>query len=204
MMQAATVDQSGIDARLRHIRITMLSDVQNPLCGDQGAVYVFGPQKGIYNHQLAEVDAAMRRWAGLCEQAFGMSVAGAAGAGAAGGLGFALQLLGAQTVSGAEYVMQACGFEQAVKTVNWVVTGEGKSDAQTLHGKLPVIVAAHAHHYGVSTVLLSGFIEPVAALEQAFDTIRSACPVGVCMQQAMSNARPLLQQAAASWADSLT
>ncbi len=203
MMQAVNIDAGGMDARLRHVRMTILSDVQNPLCGEQGAVCMYGPQKGIHHHQLAEVDAAMRRWAGLCEQAFGISVAGDAGAGAAGGLGFALQLLGTQTVSGAEYVMQACGFEQALKTADWVVTGEGKSDAQTLHGKLPVIVAAHARHYGVNTVLLSGFIEPVAALEQAFDTTRCACPVGVCMQQAMSTAGPLLQQAAAKWADSL-
>ncbi len=200
MMQAAQLDADGMDPRLQGVRMTMLCDVQNPLCGNQGAVYLYGGQKGIAEHKRAAVDAAMRQWACICEQVFGVSVMQQAGAGAAGGLGFALRLLGAQAVSGAEYVMAACGFEQMLKTVDWVVSGEGKSDAQTLHGKLPLIVAAKAREQAVKTALISGVVEPAAVMNTVFDAVRCSCPVGVSVHQAMCRARPLLQQAAAEWA----
>jgi len=126
-----------------------------------------------------------------------------AGAGAAGGLGFALKLLAGKIVSGAEYVLDACDFEQVIKTMDWVVTGEGKSDAQTLHGKLPVIVADQARHYGVSSVLISGVVEQAEVMERVFDSVHGACPDGVAVHQAMLNAGPLLQQSASLWARSL-
>ena len=137
MMQAEQIDASAIDPRLNHVRITMLSDVQNPLCGSRGAVHVYGSQKGIQENHLAAVESSMQHWGSLCEQAFGVSVTLEAGAGAAGGLGFDLKLLGADMHSGAEYVIEACGFDQLFQTVDWMVTCEGKSDAQTLEGKLP-------------------------------------------------------------------
>jgi len=203
MMLADQVDMGGIDPRLQHVRLTLLCDVQNPLCGSQGAVHLYGPQKGVQQDRLADVETAMQRWGGLCEQAFGLSYMHDVGAGAAGGLGFALKLLGGEIVSGAEYIMAACGFNQVVRTVDWVVTGEGKSDAQTLHGKLPIIVAAQARCCGVKTALISGVVEQADVMQEAFDAVHVACPAGVSVQQAMSHAGPLLQQAAAEWADSL-
>jgi len=203
MMQADKIDTDGLDPRLKYVGMTILCDVQNPLCGKQGAVYLYGPQKGLQINRLSEIEAAMRRWACLCEQSFGISVMHGVGTGAAGGLGFALKLLGGQTVSGAEYVMAACDFDRVVKTVDWVVTGEGKSDAQSLHGKLPIIVAAKARRQEVKTVLISGIIEQADVMKKAFDAVRCSCPVGVSVNQAMCSAGPLLQQAAAEWADSL-
>jgi len=203
MMQAQKIDTGRIDPRLKHIQMTILCDVQNPLCGNQGAVYLYGPQKGLQINRLSEIEAAMWRWGCLCEQTFGVSVMHDVGAGAAGGLGFALKLLGAQTVSGAEYVMAACDFDQVLKTVDWVVTGEGKSDAQTVHGKLPIIVAAKARRHGVKTALISGVIEQADVMKKAFDAVHCSCPAGLAVNKAMCNAEPLLQQAAAEWADSL-
>jgi len=203
MMQAELIDIGGLDRRLRHVRMTILCDVQNPLCGSQGAVHLYGPQKGIQDNRLTEVESAMQQWGDLCEQAFGVSLMHDAGAGAAGGLGFALCLLGAQAVSGAEYVMAICDFEQVMKTVDWVVTGEGKSDAQTLHGKLPIIVAAKARRNGVKTALISGIIEQAEVMEKSFDAIHVVCPDGVSVRQSMSSAGVLLQQATARWAGSL-
>lgn len=203
MMQVEQVDTGGIDPRLKDTRMIILCDVQNPLCGSYGAVYMYGAQKGIQDNKLTAVEAAMRRWARVCEQAFGISVMQRAGAGAAGGLGFALQLPGAEVVSGAEYVMAACDFDRVVQTVDWVVSGEGKSDAQTLQGKLPIIVAAKAHAYGVKTALISGLVESVEIMEKEFDAVHCACPCGFSVHQAMANAGPLLQQAAAKWAVSL-
>jgi len=203
LMSAELMDASAIDPRLNHVRITVLSDVQNSLCGSRGAVYVYGSQKGIQDNRLAAVESSMQHWGGLCEQTFGVSVMRDAGAGAAGGLGFALKLLGAEMLSGAEYVMHACGFEQFIQTVDWVVTGEGKSDAQTLDGKLPMVVAAKARSHGVKTALISGMVEQPEMMQAAFDAVCSCCPSGISVQQAMANAEPLLQQAAAEWADAL-
>jgi len=203
MMDAEQIDASNIDPSFRRVRVTILSDVKNPLCGSRGAVHIYGPQKGIHGNRLAEVESAMQRWGELCQRAFGISAMQNVGAGAAGGLGFALKLLGAQTVSGAEYVMQACGLDQLIQTVDWVVTGEGKSDAQTLHGKLPVVVAAKARQHGVKTALIAGAVIQPDRLQAVFDVVRPCRPSGISVQQAMINARPLLQQAAARWADSL-
>lgn len=203
MMQTEQIDAGGIDQRLKRVRVSVLCDVQNPLCGSQGAVHLYGPQKGIPENRLKEVEAAMRRWAGLCEQAFGVSVACDAGAAAAGGLGFALKLLGAQAVSGAEYVMHACGFDQMVKTVDWVLTGEGKSDAQTLYGKLPAIVAAQARNHGAKTALISGMVEQAEMMKNTFDAICFTSPAGFPVHKAMANARSCLLRTTAQWADSL-
>jgi len=135
LMQARTIDVDGLDKRLDGVSITLLLDVQNPLCGKSGAVCMYGAQKGLKATQISSVEAAMRRWGALCEQAFGIPVQRSSGAGAAGGIGFALQLLGGRcdvkAVSGAEEVMRASRFDQLVKTVDWVVTGEGRSDYQT-------------------------------------------------------------------------
>ena len=200
MMQAEQVDASAIDPRLNHVRITILSDVQNTLCGSLGAVHVYGSQKGIQDNHLAAVESSMQCWGGLCEQAFGVSAMRDAGAGAAGGLGFALKLLGADMLSGAEYVMDACGFDQLIQTVDWVVTGEGRSDAQTLDGKLPMVVAAKARSHGVKTALISGMVVQPEMMQTAFDAVCACCLSGIDVQQAMANAEPLLQQAATDWA----
>jgi len=200
MMQAEQIDVGRIDPRLRRVRLTVLADVQNPLCGNQGAVHLYGPQKGIQDNRLAEVEAAMQCWSLLCERAFGISVNKDAGAGAAGGLGFALKLVGGQLVSGAEYVMNACGFDQLVKTVDWVVTGEGSSDIQTMYGKLPMLVAVKARDYGVKTALISGVVDRMESLEKAFDAVVAATPADYSLDRAMLDAGPLLLHASATWA----
>jgi len=200
MMKAVRVDPDGMDPRLKRVRMMILSDVQNPLCGSQGAVHVYGPQKGIQDDQLTEVETAMQHWASICEQAFGVSVMCDAGAGAAGGLGFALKLLGADMISGAGYVMHACGFEQAVATADWVVTGEGWSDAQTLCGKLPAIVARKALDYSVKTALISGRVTAWPDMEQHFDRVIAAMPADYPPDKIMTDAAMLLQRAAAAWA----
>jgi len=200
LMQAFRIDMNEMDQRLSSVRIMVLCDVRNRLCGGRGAVYLYGPQKGIQDSRLSEVETAMQHWGLLCEHAFGVSVMNEVGTGAAGGLGFALGLLDAQLVSGAEYVMAACGFDQKVLHMDWVVTGEGRSDVQTLHGKLPAKVADIAHRHGVKTALISGGVEPLDALDGMFDSICVSCPPGFPVYQAVSNAQPLLQSASALWA----
>ncbi|MDQ6981474.1 MAG: glycerate kinase [Mariprofundus sp.] len=203
MMQADRINLSNLDQRLDDASITVLCDIQNPLCGRDGAVYRYGAQKGIPLGSLSDVEAAMQHWAGACEQVFGLSVKHDAGVGAAGGLGFALRLLGAQVVSGAGYVMQVCGFSQAVKTVDWVVTGEGRSDIQTLDGKLPIKVAQVARRAGASVALISGDVIDGQSLSGYFDCIVPARTEGMPESEAMERAGENLVTAAEHWAHGL-
>jgi len=205
LMDVAAVDLSAMDQRLFASRFTVLSDVFNPLCGSDGATAVFGPQKGLTGREVARVDTAMHHWSRLCEAAFGRRAADVSGAGAAGGLGFALLLLGGKICSGADYVMAKTGFRERVCQADWVITGEGRSDMQTLNGKLPLKVAEQGRKAGCRTALLSGAIEQAArvSLSRHFDVLKAAAPSTMTPNAAMRQATGLLQQAAAELAGDL-
>ncbi|HEX4883488.1 MAG TPA: glycerate kinase [Casimicrobiaceae bacterium] len=152
----ATIDAAGLDPRLRDASVTIMSDVNNPLCGTRGATAIFGPQKGVASGDVARIDGVLARFAALAAGAVGRTVADAPGAGAAGGLGFALQLVGGRFASGAEVIADLVGLDAALDGADWAITGEGRSDAQTLLGKAPLVVARHAQRAGVPVSLLSG------------------------------------------------
>lgn len=158
LMHLARADFDALDARIAACDITVLTDVDNPLCGPAGATAVFGPQKGVSAAQLAAFDAALAQLARLCDAWAGRSVSQQAGAGAAGGLGYALMLLGAQRRPGAEVVCEKMQLDARLRDADWLITGEGQSDAQTLHGKLPLVAATYAQAAGVPVILLSGGI----------------------------------------------
>jgi glycerate kinase len=162
LQRLSSVHADTLDPRLADTRITILSDVDNPLCGRSGAIAVFGPQKGVPPDLIDVFDATLARYAALAEQAFGRSVADRPGAGAAGGLGFALQLLGGAPASGAEVVADLIELDAALADADWAITGEGRSDAQTLRSKAPFVVARRAARHGVPVSLLSGAVDPSA------------------------------------------
>ncbi|HUH94106.1 MAG TPA: glycerate kinase [Casimicrobiaceae bacterium] len=155
----ASVDAHSLDARVPQARFTVLSDVDNPLCGERGATAVFGPQKGVKAESVAEIDSNLARFATLAEAAVGRGAMNRPGAGAAGGLGFALLLIGAEIRSGAEVVADLLGLDAALADADWLITGEGRSDRQTLLGKAPLVAARRAQARGVPATLLSGAIE---------------------------------------------
>lgn len=150
------VDVSDMDARLASVDIRIASDVDNPLSGERGATAVFGPQKGLSVDQVEVYDQAMHAFGTLVEEATSRNVQETPGAGAAGGLGFALLALGGQIVSGAAFVAEAIRLDEAIREADLVLTGEGQSDEQTLYGKAPGYVATVAKGYGVPAVLVSG------------------------------------------------
>ncbi|MFI7673794.1 glycerate kinase [Actinophytocola sp. NPDC049390] len=134
----ARLDLSGLDPALSEVAVVLASDVDNPLLGPQGAAAVYGPQKGARPAAVRILADGLRRWA---EVAGGDPAA--AGAGAAGGVGFAaLTVLGASMRPGIEVLAELLGFDDAVRGARLVVTGEGRMDAQTLRGKAPAGVAA--------------------------------------------------------------
>jgi glycerate kinase len=158
----AAIDSRALDARLADARITIMSDVNNPLTGDRGATAIFGPQKGVRRERIADLDARLAHFATLAERAVGRNARDSPGAGAAGGLGFALQLIGGEMRSGAEVVADLVGLDVALAGADWLITGEGRTDAQTLLGKTPFVAARRAAAKGVPATLISGGIERAA------------------------------------------
>ena len=158
-------DVTDLDTRLAKCVVTVLSDVDNPLCGPRGATATFGPQKGVAGEDIARFDAALARFADRVESALGRHVAGSPGAGAAGGLGFALQCLGGASRSGAEFVADVVGLDAALQGADWLLTGEGRSDVQTLAGKAPLVAARRARAAGVPATLVSGAVDPATLAE---------------------------------------
>lgn len=161
----AQVDASGLDPRLEDARITIMSDVDNPLTGERGATAIFGPQKGVPRARLAEYDRRIANFATLAEGAIGRRAQDCPGAGAAGGLGFALQLIGGGMRSGAEVVADLIGLDDALTGADWAITGEGRSDAQTALGKTPLIVARRAAAKRLPATLISGSVDRAALPE---------------------------------------
>ncbi|MBO9535872.1 glycerate kinase [Herbaspirillum sp.] len=196
--KVARIDASGIDARVREAKIVAMSDVDNPLCGEEGATAVFGPQKGVTPEQVGVLDRALGHFAAVLEQALGRSASGNPGAGAAGGLGYALLMLGAEFRSGAETVADHIGLDEALAGADWLITGEGRSDAQTLHGKAPFIASQRARSKGVPTTLLSGGIDrkSLGELQGSFSGCFSIVFGPGSLQEAIANAPHLLQDSA--------
>jgi len=154
----AAVDASRLDPRLADARIIVMSDVNNPLTGERGATAIFGPQKGVLRERIAEIDGHIANFASLTEGALDRRAQDKPGAGAAGGLGFALQLIGGEMRSGAEVVADLIGLDAALDGADWAITGEGKSDEQTALGKTPLIVARRAAARLIPATLISGSI----------------------------------------------
>ncbi|MFC3897905.1 glycerate kinase [Lentzea rhizosphaerae] len=193
----AHVDLSSLDFRLRLARVSLMSDVDNPLVGPSGAAAVFGPQKGASPRDVEVLERGLREFAAAMTRATGRDVSSSPGAGAAGGAGFAaLAALGAQRVSGAEFVLGEIGLEEALRGASLVVVGEGRFDAQSLRGKAPVGVAEAAARHGVPVVVVAGDVRLQVA------DLRSAGIVGAwslleragSLEPAISQAPELLAQ----------
>lgn len=189
-----TADFSGLDPRLSSCEIILLSDVNNPLCGEQGATAVFGVQKGVLPAEIARFDERLRRFGAACDRWLGSPLSERPGTGAAGGLGYALQLLGGRYGSGAETLCGLLGLDGALAGAGWAITGEGGSDAQTLQGKAPFVVAQHARRLGVPVTLISGGIAEDAKprLAEHFDGCFALAGKGVGAERAMREAASLL------------
>ena len=156
----AAADLSGLDPRLAATEVVLACDVDNPLCGPEGAAAVYGPQKGAGPPDVAVLDAALGRYAEVLGAALGPTACGAArapGAGAAGGTGYgALACLGAVVRPGVEVVLELLGFRAALAGTDLVVTGEGSLDGQTVRGKAPAGVARAARAQGADVVAVCG------------------------------------------------
>ncbi len=139
------------------LNIKIACDVTNPLLGENGATYIYGPQKGADQTMLNQLESGMADYAAVISQACGCDYSACEGTGAAGGLGFGLMaMLGAQLENGARIVLDAAGYTEALCDAQLVITGEGRIDNQTAFGKLPQIVASMANERYVNCIALVG------------------------------------------------
>lgn len=153
----SSVCTSNVCPELADCRFQVACDVTNPLCGENGATYIYGPQKGVTDEIKSQLDADMAHYARVTSETLGNHFADAEGAGAAGGLGFALlSYLNARLTPGIDLVLNAVGLEEELKDADIAVTGEGRLDHQTAMGKAPVGVAKLAKKYGVRVLAFAG------------------------------------------------
>ncbi|EKK3976545.1 glycerate kinase [Cronobacter sakazakii] len=200
------LDLSALDPRLAQVSVTAACDVDNPLCGEKGASAVFGPQKGATPAMVTELDAALRRFGEQLEAATGKAIISAPGAGAAGGMGAALLgMLNAELRPGIEIVIESLGLAQAVRDADLVITGEGRLDSQSIHGKTPVGVARVAKQFQRPVVAIAGSLTPDYQIvhEHGIDAAFSVIDRIVTLQEALDNAernlRVTARNVAALW-----
>lgn len=156
------------DLQLSGLSVTIASDVTNPLLGSNGAAAVFSPQKGATPDMVRKIEHRAETFARIGKLHCGKDESETPGAGAAGGLGYAfLQYFNAKIESGADLLLRLAHFDDQLRDASVVITGEGKSDCQTLMGKLPFHILKHAMRAGVPVMLLSGVISDADALEKA-------------------------------------
>ncbi len=186
-------DLSNLDNNLSTSQISVACDVDNPLCGINGASYIYGPQKGADQETVEYLDKSLENFSKLVNKE---KEALEPGSGAAGGLGFALKaFLNAELTSGIELVLTAIGFEEAVAKADLVITGEGKIDGQSKRGKVPVGVAKLAKKWGVPVIALAGDIGKgtETLYDLGIDGIVSTTSRAMILEEAMKNSLTLTE-----------
>jgi glycerate kinase len=155
-----SIQLADLDPRLRHTRVVVACDVDNPLTGPSGAAAVYAPQKGASPAEVALLESALVRYAGVVEALTGRDIAAVPGSGAAGGLAAgAIAFLGGELVSGAGLVLDLIGADEALVGADLVVTGEGSLDSQSLRGKGPGVVAQRARSAGADVLAVAGIVD---------------------------------------------
>lgn len=198
-----SIDTSQLLPELAHCTIEVACDVNNPLCGTQGASAVFGPQKGATPEIVQQLDQALTHYANIVQQHGFTDARHQSGSGAAGGLGFALRVfLNATLKSGVEIVMHANQLSQHIQNADWVITGEGKMDGQTACGKVPMGVLSLAQQHQKPVIALCGVLgEHFETLNQVgfhaiFPILPSAQSQAELLANGANNLRRTAQQIA--------
>ncbi|MEZ8135948.1 glycerate kinase [Vibrio splendidus] len=197
LAKLASIDLTGLDSRCADIELIVACDVDNPLCGDNGASHIFGPQKGATPEQVLMLDKALANFAQIAESQGCVGgddpVQERAGYGAAGGTPMGLGLLfNMQIKPGIEMVLDVLQADEVLKGADLVITGEGQMDNQTLQGKTPYGIAKRASLQGIPTIGIAGSLgTEVEALygemSSLFGTVRSPQPLNQVLKEAEMN-----------------
>ena len=195
----ARIDAAGLDPRLQRIDMTLASDVSNPLLGDNGAVHVFGPQKGVAAGDLDAFEQGMTHYAALVVEATGRDLRSDAGSGAAGGIGYGLRsfLDNVSTRDGFSLIAGLGRLRDEIRSADLVITGEGKLDSQSLYGKVPVGIARIAREEGTFAAAFAGKIEgdPASFEREGLQAVMPIIDEAMPLEQAMADSEALLTRA---------
>jgi len=188
LAKVARIDVSGMNPLLKECHIQVACDVNNPLCGENGSTYVYGPQKGVTKDMKKTLDEAMAHFARVTSETLENDYLNTPGAGAAGGLGYAfLAYTGAALTPGIELILDAVGLEEELSSADVVVTGEGRLDFQTAMGKAPVGVARLAKKYNAKVIAFAGSVTKEATacnkegIDAFFPILRGVCTLAEAM-----------------------
>ena len=188
LAKVARIDVSGMNPLLKECHIQVACDVNNPLCGENGSTYVYGPQKGVTEDMKKTLDEAMAHFARVTSETLENDYMNTPGAGAAGGLGYAfLAYTGAALTPGIELILDAVGLEEELSGADVVVTGEGRLDFQTAMGKAPVGVARLAKKYNAKVIAFAGSVTKEATacnkegIDAFFPILRGVCTLADAM-----------------------
>ncbi|ASV56664.1 Glycerate kinase [Lelliottia jeotgali] len=200
----ARIDISELDTRLADCRIEVACDVTNPLTGAEGASAVFGPQKGATPEMIDRLDAALAHYAKIIARDLDIEVLNLEGGGAAGGMGAALYAFcGAELRQGIEIVTDALHLDKHVANADLVITGEGRIDSQTIHGKVPVGVAKVAKRYNKPVIGIAGSLTADVGvvhqhgIDAVFSVIYTVCTLEEALENAEENVRMAARNIAA-------
>jgi glycerate kinase len=186
------------------LNIIAAVDVKNPLLGENGATRIFGPQKGVTKDNIDILERALVRLADVVTEEFGFDHRNEPGAGAAGGLGFGLlSFCGAKISPGFEVVAEAVGLKDKIKKADFVITGEGSLDRQTLEGKTPAGVARLARNLGKPVFAIVGRATQDQEVRDLFDGVYENARPGMSQQENMNHAAELLRENARELAETL-
>ena len=206
LLQLASIDLQYLDPRLDKTEIVVACDVDNPLCGENGASMVFGPQKGATEEDIAVLDQALTRYGDILSANAGRDIASEPGAGAAGGMGAAfIGLIDAVLKPGVDIVIEIVDLANSLVDANLVITGEGRIDNQTIHGKTPMGVAKVAKSCNLPVLCIAGSVEDGADFthQLGIDEIYSVTEGDYDLTEVLIEAEHKLTQAAQKIAKSL-
>lgn len=188
LLRTFDISLDKISQQVRDTEFLILCDVENPLLGQNGATYVFGPQKGASPEDLISLESAMKHFNNLIIKKTGQDLSSMEGAGAAGGIAVALKaFFNAQMESGVDFLLSNMGFEEKIKNAELLITAEGRVDGQTLQGKGPYGVASKARQHGVPTIILAGKAEDIDQLNTGFSAVFSITNGPSILEHAMRN-----------------
>lgn len=184
------INSTGLSEDVLDKEFILLSDVTNTLYGPEGATYTFGKQKGIKN--IEEVDQAIQFYSLALKEKYKKDYSAVPGTGAAGGIGISfLYFLNASFVSGADYILDFIGIEEAIPQVDLIITGEGKIDNQTGYGKLPIVVAKRGKHFNKPVIAIAGDASNVGenVYNQGIDLVYSICKGPISLEESINNTK---------------
>ncbi|MDG6881391.1 Glycerate kinase [Phocoenobacter uteri] len=194
LQEIAQIDLSALNPRLSKVQFEVACDVNNPLCGENGASAIFGPQKGATPEMVGQLDESLAHFANIVQQQLQLEIKEKAGCGAAGGMGGGLLLLPNVTLkSGVDIVIEATSLAQFVEQADLVITGEGRMDAQSIAGKTPIGVAKVAKQFNKPVIAIVGCLREdyevvyQYGIDCVFPIIRNLGSLEETLQQGKAN-----------------